>query len=69
MHKQMDIKKKKISKTNIVVHAGPPDTECLHYPLDMKGVNLIIVIIRVRISISISFIIPGSVLLLILRKK
>ena len=24
----------------IVVHAGPPDTEYLYYPLDMDGVTL-----------------------------
>ena len=36
----MDTKKEKIYKTNIVVNAGPPDTECLHYPLDMEGVTL-----------------------------
>ena len=23
-----------------VVSAGPPDTECLYYPLDVKGVTL-----------------------------
>ena len=23
-----------------VVNAGPPDTECLYYPLDVEGVTL-----------------------------
>ena len=39
--KQMDTKKKKkIQNTNTVVDAGPPDTEYLYYPLDVKGVTV-----------------------------
>ena len=28
-------KQKKFLKTNIVVNTGPPDTECLYYPLNV----------------------------------
>ena len=32
-------KQKKSLKTNTVVNAGPPDTEYLHYPLNVGGVT------------------------------
>ena len=32
-------KQKKSLKTNTVVNTGPPDTEYLYYPLDVKGVT------------------------------
>ena len=39
-HKQT-VKQKKVkikNKTTLSVDSGPPDTECLYYPLDMEGV-------------------------------
>ena len=33
-------KRKKTETTNTVVNAGPPDTECLYYLLDVEGVTL-----------------------------
>ena len=41
MDKQTDTKKeKKNLKTNTDANAGPPDTACLYYPLDVEGVTL-----------------------------
>ena len=36
----MDTKKKENKNNNNTVNAGPPDTEYLHYPLDVGGVTL-----------------------------
>ena len=34
-------KSKNLKKSTMsVVNAGPPDTECLYYPLDVEGVTL-----------------------------
>ena len=41
MDKQKDTKKeKKIYKANTDANAGPPDTACLCYPLDVESVTL-----------------------------
>ena len=36
----MNTKKQNLWKTNTVVDTGSPDSEYLHYPLDVEGVTL-----------------------------